>query len=116
MSTLVPVVLRQGNDEVLRMTIIPDDPLDDLTHVTLLVLIMKDDACTADSDASVLTLDSGNPAEIAINEQIADRIVATAYIPAAALSEPYGRVWRVDAYVGTKHRTALYGPVTVVDL
>jgi hypothetical protein len=25
-------------------------------------------------------------------------------------------VWRVDAHSGTTHRTAMYGPVTVVDL
>jgi len=98
------------------MTIVPDDPLDDLTHVTSIVLIMKDEVCTPDDDTSVLTLGSGDPTEIEINEQVAGRIVATAYIPASALAEPYRRVWRADVYVGATHRTALYGPVAVVDL
>jgi hypothetical protein len=44
------------------------------------------------------------------------QITAEAYIPATALADPYNRWWRVDAFIGVTYRTALYGPVTVLDL
>lgn len=116
MPTIAPITLRQDNDEVLLLTIVPDDPTDDLTPITLLKLIMKADVCVSDADTSNLVLTSANPTQISITSHTAAQILATAWIPASALAAPYSRVWRVDAYVGTTKRTALYGPVTLVDL
>lgn len=114
--THVPITLRQGNTETIRVTITPDDPTDDLTLITKLVCVIKPDACTSDSDTSTVTLSSTVSAQILITAQSATSITADVYVPASALASPYDRVWRVDAYVGTAMRTALYGPVTVIDL
>lgn len=114
--TVVPITLRQGNAETIRVTITRDDPTDDLTLVTKLVCVIKPDVCTADSASSVVTLSSTNSAQLLITAQVAASITAEVYVPASALALPYDRVWRVDAYVGTAVRTAVYGPVTVVDL
>jgi hypothetical protein len=116
MPSLVPLTLHQSNDEIISIVITPSVPTDDLSLVTKLVLVLKPDQCTADSDTTVLTLDTGDPTEIIITAQSASQIAALAYVPATSLASPYDRWWRVDAYVGTSHRTALYGPVTVVDL
>jgi hypothetical protein len=72
--------------------------------------------CTGDTESTVTVLTSSNPAQITITAHTAAQIDATVYVPAASLADPYSRVWRVDAYSGTTHRTAMYGPVTVVDL
>jgi len=116
MATLVPLTMHEDNDEVLDLVITPVVPTDDLTLVTALRFVMKPDACTADTASTATVLTSAVPAQITITAQAATRIDATVHVPAAALADPYPRVWRVDAYVGTAHRTAMYGPVTVVDL
>jgi hypothetical protein len=116
MPSLVPLTLRQSNDETVRMTIVPDDPSESLLPVTSIKFYLKDSACASDSDTSTLVLTSANPLQINITTHTATLITAEAYIPASALTNPYGRWWRVDAYIGTTHRTALYGPVTVIDL
>lgn len=116
MPTVAPITLRQGDDEVLLLTIVPDDPAEDLTPITSLTLTMKASVCVSDADTSNLVLTSANPAQISITSHTAAQILATAWIPASALAIPYSRVWRVDAYVGTTKRTALYGTVTLVDL
>lgn len=116
MATLVPLTMHQNNDEILKLVITPIDPTDDLTLVTSLRFYLKPDQCTIDTDSTVTVLTSANPAQITITAQTAAQIAATVYVPAASLSEPYSRWWRVDAYVGTARRTAMYGHVTVVDL
>lgn len=116
MPSLVPLTLRQSNDEVISMVITPLDPLDDLSLVTSLVVVIKPDRCTADTDSTALTLTTANPSQVVITTQTSAIIEATAYVSAAALLAPYDRWWRVDAYVGTAKRTAMYGPITVVDL
>lgn len=116
MATLVPLTMHQNNDEVLDLVITPVVPTDDLTLVTSLRFYLKPDACTADTDASVTVLTSAVPAQITITAQVATQIDATVYVPAASLADPYPRVWRVDAYSGATHRTAMYGPVTIIDL
>lgn len=108
--------MRQSNDEVLDVVITPVVPTDDLSLVTELVFYLKPDACTPDTDAAVTVLSSSDPAQITITAQSATEIDATVYIPAASLAEPYSRVWRIDAWSGTTVRTALYGPVVVIDL
>lgn len=116
MSTRVALELRQSNDEVIDIVIVPGTSTDDLSLVTELVFYLKPDACTTDASATVTVLSSSDPTQIAITAQSATEIDATVYVPAASLAEPYPRVWRVDALFGTTVRTALYGPVVVIDL
>lgn len=116
MATLVPLVMHEDNNEVLDLVITPVVPTDDLALVTALRFVLKPDACTDDTASTATVLTSAVPAQITITAQTSTQINATVYIPAAALADPYPRVWRVDAYAGTAHRTAMYGPVTVVDL
>lgn len=114
--TLAPITLRQGNAETIRATITRDDPTDDLATVTKLQLVLKASQCVSDSDSSSLVLSTTNSAQMIIVSQTSAQIVVEAYIPSTALASPYSRWWRIDAYVGTIYRTALYGPVTVIDL
>lgn len=116
MATLVPLTMSEDNDEVLDLVITPVVPTDDLSLVTVLKFYLKPDVCTADTDSTATVLTSAVPAQITITAHTAAQINATVYIPAASLADPYPRVWRVDAYSGTAHRTAMYGPVTVIDL
>jgi hypothetical protein len=116
MATLVPLTMHQSNDEVIDVVITPVVPTDDLSLVTSLRFYLKPDVCTSDTDAAVTVLTSAVPAQITITAQTAAQIDATVYVPSASLLDPYSRVWRIDAYSGTTHRTALYGPATVIDL
>lgn len=112
-----PITLREGNDETLRMTIVPDDPTEDLTAVTSIEVYLKTERCTSDTDPSTLKLTSANPAQVQITSQTMTQIVALAHIPGTALTPPYGRFWRADGLgSGGARRTAMFGPVTVVDL
>lgn len=113
MPTLVPLVMREHNDEVIRMTIVPDDPSESLLSVSQLLVYLKDDACTSDSATSTVVLSTVDPTEVVIISQTAAQIVAEAFIPSATIATPYPRIWRVDVYIGAFHRTALYGPVTI---
>lgn len=114
MADKVTLTLHQGNDETVAWTVTPASEDDDLLDVTSLELVVKDDRCAADADG--LTLTTADPDEMVILSQTADEITGEAYIPASALAEPYDRWWRLDAVTATGRRTALYGPVTVVDL
>jgi hypothetical protein len=116
MPSLVPLTLRQSNDETVHVTIVPDDPSESLVPVTLLMFYLKDDVCTSDIATSTLKLTSANPAQINITTHTATQIICDVYIPASSLATPYPRVWRIDAYIGTSHRTAVYGPVALIDL
>lgn len=113
MSTQVALTLHEGNDEALDLVVTADDG-SDLSLITSLELVLKADTCDPDTDGLVLS--STVPAEIDILTQTEGTLTATAYIPAAALAEPYGRVWRLDALTGALRRTVMYGPVTVIDL
>lgn len=116
MATQVPLTLHQANDEVIDVVVTPVVSTDDLSLVSQLRVLLKSGRCIADTDSSVVTLTSAAPSQITITAQTATRIDATVYVPGSALVEPYERWWRLDAYVGATHRTAMYGPVTVVDL
>ena len=113
---LQPIVLHQGNTEQLQITITPAVSTDDLSLITSLVVIIKDSPRVPDATAGVVTLSSANPAQITITRQTKTVIEAIVYLPASLTVDPYTRCWRCDAYVGTAYRTAIYGPVTVVDL
>lgn len=116
MASVVALTLHQSNDEIVDLVITPAVVGDDLSLVTSLVFILKPDQCTADTASTATRLTSAVPAQITITAQSAAQISASVYVPASALLDPYSRWWRVDAYVGLTHRTAMYGPVTVVDL
>jgi hypothetical protein len=116
MSSMVPLTLRQSNDEIIDVVVTPVSALDDLSLVTQLRFVLKADQCTSDGDLSTLILTSADPTQIVITAQTAASISATVYVPASALLLPHSRWWRLDAYVGTAKRTALYGPVTLIDL
>lgn len=113
-----PITLREGNDEVLKLTITRDDPTDDLLGVETLQLFLKPDVCAGDTDLGVLQLSSTDPTQITLDAQTSAQILATAYIPRSALSGAYSRFWRVDGLGsgGVPRRTAMYGPVKVVNL
>lgn len=116
MSALAPITLHQGNAETISISITRSDSTDDLTLITSLRLVMKPDRCTSDASTTATVLTTANPAQMVIVSQTAALITAEAYIPASALVDPYNRWWHVDAFVGLLYRTALYGPVTVIDL
>lgn len=117
MATEVKLILHEENDETVLMNITSDDLADDLTDVVLLEFYLKTDSCVPDSDPLTLLLTSADANEVDILTQTMDLITAEAYIPASALLEPYDRFWRVDAITsGGLRRTAMYGPVSVVDL
>lgn len=122
MATKAPITLRENNDETLELSITPDHTGGDLSGVTEIQVYLKDDSCTADNAAGVLVLSSTNPAQVLVISFAADEIVARAFIPASALAAPYERFWRADALTGPLNtanrprRTALYGPVTIIDL
>lgn len=116
MATRDPITLHQGNDETVLITITPDVTGDDLTAVTAVELYLKIDACDGDDATTTVKLDSGSATELVITAQSATEITAEAYIPASALSSAYPRFYRVDGLVGAARRTAVYGPVKVIDL
>jgi hypothetical protein len=109
------ITLHENNDETLAIAIVRQDPADDLTAVVALELYLKPDACTADDDPYTLLLTSANPAQISITlPRTADRIDGFAYIPAAALADPYDRWLRIDGLNSSgQRRTAVSEPVTI---
>jgi len=113
-ADLRPLTWYEGNAVTLAVSITADDPADSLLPVTSLEVYVKDRECTGDADATVLT--SADPTQIVITTHTAVLIEADVYLPAAATTPPYPRVWRLDALVGASRRTAAYGPVAVVDL
>lgn len=116
MPSVVPLTLRQSNDEIIDLVITASNPLDDLSLVTSLTVIIKQDPCTSDTDLSTVTLTTADPTKVVITAQTATQIDATVYVSAAVLANPYDRWWRVDVYIGTSKRTAMYGPITMIDL
>lgn len=117
MATEVDLTLHENNDETLALTITPEDISEDLTTITTLELYLKQQECTSDTDPLTLFLSSDNPAEIDILTQTPSEITASAFIPAAALADPYDRFWRLDALnAGGDRRTAMFGDVDVRNL
>lgn len=114
---LAAITLHEKNDEVLRVTITPLVEGETLDGITLLEVYLKPDQCTPDGDSSVLLLTSADPTQIDVTEQTSDLITARVFIPATALAQPYDRWWRLDALdADGGRRTALYGPVEVINL
>jgi len=110
-ATNAPITVTEGNDETVELTI-TGPGLDD---VESLEFVLKDDACADDADG--LTLSTANADEMVITAQTAEEITVEVYLPGTALTEPYPRVYRLDALgSGGDRRTALYGVVTVVNV
>lgn len=116
MADRVGLTLRESNDETVDLVVTAANDDDDLTDVASLALVMKPQGCDDDGDDAALNLSSDDPTEIAILTQTATTITAQAFIPRAALADPYDRVWRLDAIsTSGARRTVIYGPVTVVN-
>lgn len=116
MPTNETLTLYQGNDLTIRFEVTPDDPTDDLTLVSSTKFVLKPNPETADTDLSVVTLTSAVPAQMVITVQTASLIKVNAYLPASAVATARYGFWRLDCLVGTKARTAGYGPAIVTDL
>lgn len=117
MALNVPLTLVENNDQVIAMTITPEDSGDDLTDVTGLELYLKTSPSFADSDPTTLILTSADASEIDIDTQTATEITARAFVPATAVVDPYNRFWHLDAIgVGDTRRTAFYGNVDVINV
>lgn len=116
MATLTPLTLHQHNDETVAVTIDRVLATDDLTAVTGLEILFKDDRCDADDATTTVVLSTAVPAQAVILTQTAAQITVEVYVPASMLALAYDRWWRVDALTGVLRRTALYGPVLVVDV
>jgi hypothetical protein len=115
-ATLAPITLHQGNDETIDVVIDRVVAGDDLTDVLRIVAYLKDGACEADDDDATVILDSADPAQAVISTQSAEQITGQVFVPAAALTSAHDRFWRLDTIAtGGTRRTALYGPVTVID-
>jgi hypothetical protein len=114
-ATYQALTLFEDNDETITLTILPGTS-GSLAGVTGLEFVLKPTDCVSDSSEDALVLTTEPDGGIVIDSQSADEITATVTLPAAALADPYDRVWRVDALTGASRRTAIYGPVTVVDL
>jgi hypothetical protein len=113
MATNAPITLAEGNDETVLLTINRQAATDDLTLVTRIEMVIKDDSCHPDSAGTVLSSLDGS--QITILTHTASEITAAAYVP--PLSGAYRRFYRVDGLdAGGHRRTAMYGVVTVLDL
>lgn len=114
MADNVPLTLVEGNDETISFSIVPETAGDDLTGVASLRLVLKAEGCDDDADAEVV-LTTADPTEMVILTHTATQITGEAYLP--ALTEPYRRLYRIDAITSAGSvRTALYGRVTVTNL
>lgn len=111
-----PITLAENNDETLLLTITRKYATDDLTTVTAVEVYLKTDQCQDDGAAGVLRLSSTDPSELVVTSMTADAITAEAYVPAAATTPPYDRWWHADVLAGAARRTAMYGPVQIIDL
>jgi hypothetical protein len=112
-ATELDLTMHEDNDETVVVTLTAADG-DNLGLVTGLEFVLKPSWCDADDDDHAVVLTS--PGDITITEQTAETLSAEVSVPAAALADPYDRVWRLDTMTGLLRRTALYGAVTVVDL
>ncbi|MFE3461385.1 hypothetical protein ACFXKD_27895 [Nocardiopsis aegyptia] len=108
------LILREGNDETLSLTVAEEDGggPHDLTGATLELLI-KTSEDAADSDPSTVLL-SSTTSDITINSPAAG--TATATIDRTHLQQPGTRFWRLDVVRPGTRRTAIYGPLSIVDL
>lgn len=114
MATRTALEFREGNDELVDVVVVPDTG-GTLAGVTGLEFVLKLDPCRDDDDPSTVVLSTA-AASIVITSQTAARVDATVTVPASALDGAWNRFFRLDALAGPLRRTAIYGPVTVVDL
>lgn len=115
MATNQAITLNENNDENVKVTITTNVPTDgtilDITGKTI-EAYLKPSKATADTDGAVW---KGSSATSGVTITDAENGKATVSIPAASVLTTMGW-WRVDVLSGVLRKTAIYGPVTVVDL
>ncbi len=109
MPSEVPLTLYENNDEKMNLTITSNVVGFSLVGKSMEAFV-KASAATPDNDAGVWTGDTTG-GEIVIED--ADN--AYVMVPAAAVTTTKGW-YRVDVISGGLRKTAVYGPLTVVDL
>lgn len=112
MATYQELTVYELNDETLGLAVVGEDTgtAYDLASVTLEMLI-KPTADTPDAEAVILSTTTG---EITITDA-ADGL-AEVRIDRTHLAEAGDLVWRLDLVVEGTRRTAVYGPLRVINL
>lgn len=107
MATIGALTFYEYNDEIVLGTLYEDVaktiPLD-LTDMTV-EFIYKTSNAQPDLDAVIITADILDPVSGSIRVDLSDTTVDMAK-----------KFFRIDVISGANRRTAIYGPVTVVDL
>lgn len=113
MADRMPIIVVEGNNVTVIVTITRKYPDDDLMLISEVQFILKDDDCLSDTGARVLsTLDAS---QAAVVSQVPEKMVVAVFLP--PLTGTYQRFYRVDALTGASiRRTSVYGPVTVTDV
>lgn len=110
MTTQANLLLNQGNDETVALTITQSDgSVFDLTGTTVNFYI-KPSAMTPDSDSRVVLL-STTTGGVTVTD--AKNGLVTVSIPHANLAAPVARFWRCDVVSGGQTHTAFYGLLSV---
>lgn len=104
-----PLTLLERNDETLEGTITRDGAAVTLDNAALTMLI-KPSRHTPDDDTTVTTLTDG--AGITLGPSTG---AYTVQVPAAALASAGEHWYRVDATISGARRTAIYGPLHVIN-
>jgi hypothetical protein len=120
MPAIVPFTIVQNSNATLDITLGRVDPdlgfpADDLTVITGFKLLLKPYKALPDTDLSVVTLSSANPAQILVVSQQVHEVLLTVNITSTQVPNPGTLWWKLDAYVGLAWRTVALGQVTVLD-
>lgn len=108
-----PLEVYQSNDEVVDIQVFFEGLPYDLTGKSM-EMFLKPTKGTPDADLAVVKLTSV-ASEIIISGTPSDG-TAVAHIPAVNLANVGTRWYRVDVIDAGKRRTALYGPLRIIDI
>lgn len=103
----------ERNDEVVDLTLTYAGQAYNLTGKTI-EMYLKPTSATADTDPSVFKLSTATGEIVITNPGTLGQAVAS--VPAADLVTAGSRFYRVDIIDAGKRRTALYGPLRVINL
>lgn len=103
----------ERNDEVVDLAITFDGAAYNLAGKSI-EMYLKPTKGTADNDLAVVLL-STSTGDIVVSGTPTDG-TAEAHIPASDLSTVGSRWYRVDVIDAGKRRTALYGPLRIIDI
>lgn len=114
MAVRTELVVYENNDEELDLvvTTLDDGAAYDLTGATL-ELVIKPSADTPDDDDGTVVLSSAD-GDITITDPAAG--TATVTVDRSHLAVPGTRAWRVDVVRPGSRRTAMYGPLHIINL